>query len=129
VPLFTGGEIAADVSAAKATQVRRHAEYRDLEARVQYDVRSAFLDLQGAERSVSVAGQNLDLAKEGLKEARDRFDVGLSNALEVIEAQRAIAEAEDNYISSIYAHNLAKLMLIRSTGTAEKDLQSYVGGN
>ena len=129
LPLFTGGAIASDVSAAKASQVRREAELGDLEARVQYDVRSAYLDLEGARRSVSVAQQNLDLAREGLKEARDRLDVGLSNGLEVMEAQQTIAGAEDNYISSVYAHNLAKLMLIRSTGTAEKDLPAYVGGN
>jgi outer membrane protein TolC len=129
LPLFTGGAIASDVSAAKASQARREAELSDLEARVQYDVRSAYLDLEGARRSVSVAQQNLDLAREGLKEARDRLDVGLSNGLEVMEAQQTIAGAEDNYISSVYAHNLAKLMLIRSTGTAEKDLPAYAGGN
>jgi outer membrane protein TolC len=129
MPLFTGGEIAADVMDARATRARRTAEYRDLDARVEYDVRSAYLDLQGARISVSVASQNLDLAKEGLKEAQDRFDVGLANALELMQAQQAIAEAENNYISSLYAHNLAKLMLIRSTGTAERDLQAYMGGS
>jgi outer membrane protein TolC len=129
MPIFTGGAIASDVGAAKATLARRNAEVADLEARVQYDVRSAFLDLQGAQRSVLVAQQNLDLATEGLKEAKDRLEVGLSNGLEVMEAQQTIAGAEDNYISSVYAHNLAKLMLIRSTGTAEKDLPAYAGGN
>ena len=62
-------------------------------------------------------------------QAQDRFDVGLANALELMQAQQAIAEAENNYISSLYAHNLAKLMLIRSTGTAERDLQAYMGGS
>jgi len=129
MPIFTGGQIASDVSAAKANLARRSAEAADLDARVQYDVRSACLDLEGARQSVSVAQQNLDLAREGLKEAKDRLEVGLSNGLEVMEAQQTIAGAEDNYISSVYAHNLAKLMLIRSTGTAEKDMPAYVGGN
>jgi outer membrane protein TolC len=127
LPLFTGGSIRADVTAARSEQSQRSAEVRDLEARVQFDLRTALLDLEGARKSVSVARQNMDLAREGYKEARDRFDVGLSNALEVIEAQQAIAEAKDNYISSVYAHNLAKLMLIRSTGTAEKDLPDTMG--
>jgi len=90
-------------------------------------VRSAYLDVESAERSVSVASQNLDLAKEGMKEAKDRFDVGVSNFVDLLEGQQQLAEAEDNYISSVYAHNLAKLMLIRSTGTAEKELSLYVG--
>jgi outer membrane protein TolC len=127
VPLFTGGEIASEVHKAKSTEIRRDAEYEDLENRVRFDVRSAYLDVESAERSVSVASQNLDLAKEGMKEAKDRFDVGVSNFVDLLEGQQQLAEAEDNYISSVYAHNLAKLMLIRSTGTAEKELSLYVG--
>lgn len=128
VPLFTGGAIATDVHKAKSGEIRRSAEYEDLDNRVRYDVRSACLDVQSAERSVSVASQNLDLAKEGMKEAKDRFDVGVSNFVDLLEGQQELAEAEDNYISSVYAHNLSKLMLIRATGTAEKDLSLYVGG-
>ena len=94
---------------------------------MRYDVHSALLDLQAAEHSVNVATQNLDLAKEGLKEAQDRFDVGLSNSLDLVQSQQELAEARDNYISSLYAHNLARLMLIRATGTAEKDLPLYIG--
>jgi len=127
IPLFTGGEIASEVHAAKATEVRRAMEYSDLEARVQYDVRSAYLDLQGAEHSVTVATENLALARQGMKEANDRFEVGVSNIVELLQAQQVVAAAQDNYISSIYVHNLAKLMLIRATGTAEKDLPVYLG--
>jgi outer membrane protein TolC len=127
MPLFTGGAIASDVTMARSEQSQRRAELQDLEARVQFDLRTALLDLDGAKTSVSVARQNMDLAQEGMKEAKDRFDVGLSDALEVIEAQQAMAEARDNYISSVYAHNLARLMLIRSTGTAERDLLTTMG--
>lgn len=129
MPIFTSGEISSEVQIAKSNLAQRHAEYLDLQSRVQYDVRTAFLDLQAAQHSVSVAKENLELAQEGLKEAKDRFEVGLSNALEVVQAQQTAAEAEDNYISSVYAHNLAKLMLIRATGTAEADLMNYMGGN
>lgn len=127
VPLFTGGAITADIRQARTLASRRKAECGDLRNRVNFDVRSAWLDLQGAERSVSVATQNLDLAKEGMKEAQDRFDVGLSNSLDLVQGQEEQVEAQDNYISSLYAHNLAKLMLIRATGTAEQDLALYVG--
>lgn len=127
VPLFTGGEIAAEVRQARTLAARRKAESEDLRNRVNFDVRSAWLDLKGAEQSISVATQNLELAKEGLKEAQDRFDVGLSNSLDLVRGQEEQVEAQDNYISSVYAHNLAKLMLIRATGTAERDLAVYVG--
>jgi outer membrane protein TolC len=127
VPIFTGRRIEADVQTANATLRRRQAEFQDLQQRTRYDVRSALLDLRAADKSVEVAQTNLVLANDGLKQAKDRFEAGVSNSLELIQAQQAVASADDNNIASIYAHNLAKLMLIRSTGTAEHDYVTYLG--
>lgn len=127
VPIFTGRRIEADVLTAEATLHRREAEYKDLVERTRYDVRSALLDLRAADTSVEVAQTNLSLANEGLRQARDRFEAGVSNSLELIQSQQAVASADDNNIASVYAHNLAKLMLIRSTGTAERDYTDYLG--
>ena len=106
---------------------RRQAEFQDLKARTKYDVRSAYLDLEAASKSVEVSQGNLSLANEGLKQSKDRFDAGVANSLELIEAQQAVADATDNNIASIYSHNLAKLMLIRATGTAEQNYAEYLG--
>ena len=127
VPIFTGRRIEADVQTATATLRRREAEYQDLQQRTRFDVRSAVLDLRAADTSVDVAKTNLHLAKEGLRQAKDRFDAGVSNSLELIQAEQAVASAEDNDIASVYAHNLAKLLLVRSTGTAERDYTTYLG--
>ena len=127
VPVFTGGEIRSAVQIAKALEIRRHAELADIEERVRFDVRSAYLDLQGAAASVAVANENLKLARQGAKEARDRFDVGVATSIDVLGAEDELAAAEDNYISSVHAHNLAKLLLIRATGEAEIKLASYLG--
>ena len=127
VPIFTGRRIESQVLTAEANSRRREAEYKDLEERTHYDVRSALLDLRAASTSVEVSHRNLDLATEGLRQAKDRYDAGVSNSLELIQAQQTLAIAEDNDIESIYAHNLAKLMLIRATGTAERDYTTYLG--
>lgn len=127
VPIFTGRHIEANVLAAEAVLHRREAELQDLQQRTRYDVRSALLDLRAANTSVEVAKTNLVLANEGLRQAKDRFDAGVSNSLELIQAEQAVASADDNNIASIYAHNLAKLMLIRSTGTAEHEYKTYLG--
>lgn len=127
VPIFTGRRIQSNVMTAKATLERRTSEFEDLKERTQYDVRSALLDLEAANTSVDVSRTNLKLATEGLRQAKDRFEAGVSNSLEMIEAQQAQATAQDNEIESVYAHNLAKLMLIRSTGTAENDYKTYLG--
>jgi outer membrane protein TolC len=53
----------------------------------------------------------------------------ITNNLEVIEAQQDVVTANENYISSLFAHNLAKLTLLRAVGSGQKDVSRYLGGN
>jgi outer membrane protein TolC len=128
VPIFTGRRIESDILNAKAVLARRRAEYADTQARAIFDVRTALLDLTAADVSVQVSLDNQSLAQEGLKQAKARFEVGVSNVVDLLQAQQAVAEAEDNRIASVYSHQLAKLMLVRATGTAERDYLTYLGG-
>jgi outer membrane protein TolC len=127
IPLFTGRRFEADVLDAKAVFNRRQAELSDIQARAIYDVRTALFDLNAAQTSVDVSVDNVKLATEGLRQAKDRFQNGVTNSVDLIRAQQDVAEAEDNRIASIYAHSLAKLMLIRATGTAEANYLTYLG--
>lgn len=127
IPVFTGRRIQSEIDAAKAILAKRRAEFADIRARATYDVRAAALDLDAAETSVEVSLENQALAREGLRQAQSRFDVGVSNTVDLIQAEQASAEAEDNRIASVYAHQLAKLMLIRAMGTAEQDYIHYMG--
>ncbi|NYF87967.1 TolC family protein [Tunturiibacter empetritectus] len=127
IPIFTGRRIESDILTAKAVLHQREAELADIQARAVYDVRTALLDLKAAEASVEVSNANLSLAREGLRQARDRFLNGVTNSVDLVQAQQDVAEAEDNRIASVYAHSLAKLMLIRATGTAEANYLTYLG--
>jgi outer membrane protein TolC len=128
VPLFTGGRIRSDIDDASAQLDRRQSEYRDLVGRVDYEVRNAFTDLNAAESAVHVAEKNTRLSQQTLEQARDRFANGVTNNLEVVQAQQDVAAAHENYISSLFAHNLAKLTLLRAMGLAQKELALYLGG-
>src|SRR5690242_4035283 len=129
LPIFTGGRIRSDIQDASAQLDRRQSEYADLVGRVDYEVRNAFTDLLAADSAVKVAEKNSQLAQRTLDQARDRFLNGVTNNLEVIEAQQDVAAANENYISSLFAHNLAKLTLLRAMGSAQKDVNKYLGGN
>ena len=59
---------------------------------------------------------------------RDRFRAGVSGTLEVVESQQAVAGADEDLISSMYAYNLAKAALARATGLAEKSVKDFLGG-
>ncbi len=129
VPIFEGGRIRADETAAEALLQQRKALAQDAQVRVDYEVRSAFLDLNSAAQQVEVARSSVELATQQLQQARDRFAAGVTNNIEVIQAQESVALSQDNYISSLLAHNLSKLALARALGIAEVAVRQYLGGS
>jgi len=126
-PVFQGGRVQADVEQADAALQQRRAEYEDLKGRIDADVRSAFLDLTSAASQVSVAQSNRGLAAETLAQARDRFTAGVADTVEVVQAQEAVATAEQDYIAALFAHNLAKASLARAMGQADRNIRQFLG--
>ena len=129
IPLFQGGKVRGDVMQANALLVQRESQLKDLQNKIEYQVRTAFLDLKSSENQVHVAQNTQDLAHEQLKQARDRFAAGVVNSLEVVQAQEAVATADESYISSLYRYNVAKASLARALGMAEVAFKQMTGGS
>jgi outer membrane protein TolC len=127
IPIFTSGRIRSDVDAAQAVLVQQRAEYRDLEGRVEYDVRIARLDAQSSESAVKVSQANQKLAQRALGQSEDRYKNGVTNYLEVLEAQEALVAANENYVASLFSYNVAKIALARALGSAETRLTTFFG--
>ena len=126
VNIFDGGRIGADVIQAQASLKQRQDELADLGGQIDYQVRASFLDIQTAADQVAVAQDNLVLANQTLTQARDRFAAGVTDNIEVVQAQESVASASDNLISSLYAHNVAKIGLARALGDAEQGIQKLM---
>ena len=126
IPIFAGGKAHADALEAEATLRQRRQQLENLRAQIDYDVRTALLDLQAAADQVEVARTSLDLANQTLEQARDRFSAGVTDNLEVVQAQETVASANENYINSLYAHNIAKVSLARALGVAEQGVKQYL---
>jgi outer membrane protein TolC len=126
VPLLTGGRTAALILQAQAAVDQRRAELEDLTSQVEADVRKAFLDLKATTTQVDVANRNRQVASEALTLTRQRFDAGVSDNVEVIQAQEALANSELDYINSIFSHNMAKLNLARAIGQTAERVSDFV---
>jgi len=126
--VFDGGRIRADVAQADAAIQQRKDEIADLENRIGVAVRTALLDLRSAADQVAVARSSLDVADQTLTQARDRFSAGVTDTIEVVQAQDALANARERVIGSMYAHNLAKVALARAIGMTEMNLKQFMGG-
>jgi outer membrane protein TolC len=128
VPIFTGGRIEGEETEAQSTLRQRQAERENLRGQIDYDVRTALLNLQAAKEQVAVARENVDLANENLARSQERFAAGVTDSVEVVQAQQSLSGANDQYISGTYSHNLAKLQLARAIGVARTNYGHYLGG-
>ena len=123
--IFDGGRIKADILNNDAELRNRRNEMENLRGQIDYEVRSALLDLKSANDQVDVARSNMDLASQSLQQSRDRFAAGVTNTVEVVQAQQAVADANENLISAQYQYNVAKVSLARSLGVAEQGVRNY----
>ena len=129
VPIFDAGKSTAKRIETDAELKRRQAELEDARGRVEYDVRTAMLDLRAAGQQLEAAQTNVSLAGQELEQARDRFAAGVAGNIEVTQAQQSVAIATESYIDALYSHNLAKATLARAVGTAEQSVMAFFGGS
>jgi outer membrane protein TolC len=123
--IFDGGRIRADIDENHAELTNRRNELENLRGQIDYEVRSALLDLKSAGDQVDVARSNMDLANQSLQQSRDRFAAGVTNTVEVVQAQQSVADANENLISAQYQYNVAKVSLARALGIAEQGVRNY----
>jgi outer membrane protein TolC len=128
IPVFDAGKTTARRVETGSILRQREAELADIRGRVEYEVRSAVLDLRAADQQVQASNTNMQLADAELTQARDRFGAGVASNLEITQAQEAVAAASEQYISALYSHNLAKASLARALGIAESAVTTYLGG-
>jgi len=128
IPIFTGGSVHGDVQQADARLEQARERLENLRAQVESDVRTALLNLQSSEEQVNVARNNIDLADQTLVQSRDRFSAGVTDSVEVVQSQQVVASAHEQYISSLYNYNFAKISLIRALGLGEEGVKTYFQG-
>ena len=126
LPIWQGGRAEGDVKVAEASLAQRRAELEDLKGQVESDVRNAYIELRAATSQVKLAQRNLQVTTETLDLTRQRFDAGVSDNIEVVQAQESLASSELDVINSVFAHNIAKLSLARAIASTDNNLQQFL---
>jgi outer membrane protein TolC len=127
VPLFDEFALRGEAQTAQSQLDVAKAQLSDKNAQVDADIRDALLDIESAQKQVEVAKSSVDLASEALSEAQQRYKNGVDDNLAVSQAQQSVAQADNQYIASLYRHNVAKLSLARALG-AGQSYKNYLGG-
>jgi outer membrane protein len=119
VPLFTGGRIRAEITKANLELKKIDQQRNDLRSQIALEVKTSQAQLDAAQHEVDVANLGVKLAQEEVSQARDRFQAGVANNIEVVSAQDALARANDNQIAALYGYNQARADLSHAIGQIE----------
>lgn len=128
MPVFEEAKLRGDAKQAQSQLDQERAKLSDLQGQIGADVRDSILDIQSAQKQVEVARSNVALASEALDESQQRYKAGVADNLAVSQALASLAQANTQYVDSLYEHNIAKLSLARALGVAGSNYQMYVGG-
>jgi outer membrane protein TolC len=127
VPVFEEGQLRGEGEVAGAQVIALRQQIESLRVSIEWQIRSAMLDVQSSNELVKVARSNVDLATAEVQDASERFKAGVDDNLPVVQAQADLAAAQSRLVQTLYQYNESKLMLARNTGVVESQYKVYLG--
>lgn len=119
IPLFTGGRVHAEIARANLEVERVNQQREDLRNEIALEVKTALAQLEAARHQVDVANLGVQLAQQEVQQSRDRFAAGVADNVEVVQAQDALARANDNQIEALFEYNQSRANLAHAEGHME----------
>ena len=127
VPVFEEGQLRGESEVAQAEVIALRQQIDSLRVSIEWQIRSAMLDVQSSNELVKVAKSNVDLATQEVQDASDRFKAGVDDNLPLVQAQAVLAAAQSRLVETLYQYNQSKLTLARNTGVVETQYKVYLG--
>jgi outer membrane protein TolC len=120
-PLFDGGTGRAKVEGARRERNQAQLDLQALQQAVEAQVRSAFLSLESNRKQMEAAQVAIEQAKEALRITELQYAEGVARAIEVLDAEVALAQASSNRVNAVYDYETAKAQLAQATGVDSLD--------
>jgi len=123
VPVFEGNRIDANVRRTDSEIRQAEFDRQDLERAIDSEFRIALQDVESQLAQIAVAEKNLSLAAEELRLARVRYEQGVADNRELIDAENRYAATSFNLVGSLYNYHVARVELARVRGDVRLILQ------
>lgn len=126
VPVFDGLRVGANRRIALSRQRAQETRLHSLELQITAELRLALHNVSSRNAQVTVAEKSLSLAQEELRLAQTRYQQGVADNREIVEAQNRLAVASDNFVEAVYQYNLSRVELARAKGDVRTVLAEKV---
>jgi outer membrane protein len=120
VPIFTGGRLKAERTNTLLAEQRTEKQLAQKRNEVTEEVRDGQVELQSALHQVDLGRQEVQLANEEVELSEGRFQSGVTDNIEVTQAQDSLARANDAEIGALFRYNIARVQLARAVGSVEQ---------
>lgn len=117
MPVFDGLRTRSLTRLALSRRREQELVVQDLKLRIGAEVRLAAQDARSRFAQIAVAERSLRLAEDELSLAQKRFEQGVADNREIVDAQNNLAVASDNFVEAIYQYNVARVELARVQGS------------
>lgn len=116
VPIFNGGAIKAKVKQADLQLQMLEVESKDVRLALDLSLKNALTKLSNSMITIKTQKSNVDLAKDVLTNVENNYKYGLANLTDLIEAENAHTQAQNNYTNALLDFKLAEVELIKAKG-------------
>ena len=120
VPIFEGGRLRAERKSTALAEQRTQKQLAQQRNQVTEQVRDGQVELQAALHQVELGRQQVQLANEEVSLSQGRFQSGVTDNIEVTEAQDSLARANDTEIGALFRYNIARAQLAHAAGEVEQ---------
>ncbi len=120
IPLFNGGRTAADEGQAAALMHQEQIRQKELRSQVELEIRQALATITATHQQIQVAQEAIELAEEELGRARRRFEAGITNTVEVMDAETQLANARDDRVAALFDYASARIDLPRQPAPLQR---------
>ena len=118
--IFDGLQRHYKIQQAKISVTKNQNNLKNLELASQLESSIAAITYNNALKALSANKRNLELAKHVYEVVQKKYEQGVGNNLEIVNAQASLRETEINYYSAVYDALVAKIDYLKATGNLVK---------
>lgn len=123
LPIWEGGRIAAESREAQAAVRQNQLALDELNNAVEREFKFALLEMDSRYAQIEIAHDEVRLGQDEVEQARERYNEGLADNRELIDAQQRLADAENSHLRALYMYRLSRLDFARAIGSVERVLE------
>ena len=119
IPIFSGFGTRAKIHQAQIESQALEATLKDTRLAMDLAYENAHSRLTNNLLTIDSQKENVKLAEEVLLNTQNNYQQGLASLTDLLEAERSLSDAKNNYTNALLDYKLAEIQLLKSQGKLE----------